>query len=145
MQDTIERQITIQAPKQVVYQAITDPAQITSWFPDTIEGSLAVGEQPVLGFGDHGKTQILVVAAQPYDYFAYRWVPGANHFLGDVTTVKTTIVEFKLTEQDGITTVAMTESGFSLLSAELATASFEQNSGGWGYMLGRLEEKFTKE
>jgi uncharacterized protein YndB with AHSA1/START domain len=145
MQDKIERHITIKAPKERVYQAITDPTHITSWFPDTVEGTLVEGEQPIFGFGEHGRAQVLVVATKPHDYFAYRWVPGANHFLGDVTSVQTTLVEFALQEADGVTTVTLTESGFSMLPAELATSSFEQNTGGWGYMLGRLEEKFAKE
>lgn len=145
MQDKIERQIVIKATKEVVYQAIADPTKITEWFPDAIEGTLAVGEQPIFSFGEHGKTQVLVVAAEPHDYFAYRWVPGANHYLGDVRDTKTTLVEFKLAETDGVTTLTMTESGFAALPAELATASFEQNSGGWGYMLGRLEKQFNEQ
>lgn len=144
MQDKIERQIIINATKEQVYEAIADPSKITSWFPDEIEGTLDEGEQPILNFGGHGKTQILVVATKPYDYFAYRWVPGANHFIGDVTEAKTTLVEFKLAESSGATTLTLIESGFSELPAEMAESSFQQNTGGWDYMLGRLEKQFPK-
>ncbi len=145
MQDKIEREITINAAKEQVYEAIADPSKITSWFPDSIEGTLAEGDQPILNFGEHGETQILVVATKPHEYFAYRWVPGANHFIGNVAETITTLVEFKLAETSGVTTVTMTESGFSKLPAEVAEASFQQNTGGWGYMLGRLEKKFSEE
>ncbi len=145
MQDTIERQINIKATKQQVYEAIADPSKITSWFPDGIEGSLDEGEQPILDFGEHGKTQILVVATKPHDYFAYRWVPGANHYIGDVEKTDTTLVEFKLAEENGATTLTVIESGFSKLPVELAEPSYKQNSGGWGYMLGRLEKEFSEE
>lgn len=144
MQDKIERQIIINASKEQVYEAIADPSKITSWFPDDIEGTLDEGEQPILNFGEHGKTQILVVAKEPHDYFAYRWVPGANHFIGNVEEAKTTLVEFKLTENSGTTTLTVTESGFSKLPVEMAEASYTQNTGGWGFMLGRLEKKFSE-
>lgn len=145
MQDKIERQITINASKEQVYNAIADPSQITSWFPDGIEGTLEEGDEPVLNFGEHGKTQILVVATKPHDYFAYRWVPGGNQFTGDIKEAKTTLVEFKLTETDGTTTLTMTESGFTKLPVEMAEPSFKQNTDGWVYMLGRLEKKFSEE
>jgi uncharacterized protein YndB with AHSA1/START domain len=144
MKDKIERQITIKGTKDKVYEAIADPSKITAWFPDAIEGTLNEGEQPILNFGEHGKTQILVVATKPHDYFAYRWVPGANHYIGDVKEVTTTLVEFSLTETNGTTTLTLTESGFSKLPADIANASFEQNSGGWEFMLGRLEKKFSE-
>ena len=144
MQDKIERQITINASKEKVYEAVADPSKITSWFPDEIEGTLEEGGQPVFSFGEHGKNKILVVATQPHEYFAFRWVPGASNFMGDVNEATTTLVEFKLEESDGATTLTMTESGFSALPTEIAESSFEQNTGGWGYMLGRLEKNFTE-
>ncbi|RYG67153.1 hypothetical protein EON80_14125, partial [bacterium] len=111
MQDTIQREITIKAPKSRVYAAIADPKQIVNWFPDIVEGSLEVGERPIFEFTGHGRNQIYVEAAQPHDYFAYRWVPGANHVLGDVLTMPNTLVEFRLAETDGVTTVTLQESG----------------------------------
>jgi uncharacterized protein YndB with AHSA1/START domain len=145
MQDSIEREITVKAPAAQVYQAITDPEQITNWFPDTIEGTLAVGERPVLGFGEHGKTQIYVVDAKPFEYFAYRWVPGsAGNADTDVMTVPNTLVEFHIAESADGTKVTVKESGFAALPEDRAENSFKENSGGWEYMMGRLE-KFMNE
>lgn len=144
MQDKIEREITVKASKERVYQAITDPEQITSWFPDGVEGKLEEGEQPLLVFGEHGRARILVVSKKPNDYFAYRWVPGAGHYDGDVNEVKTTLVEFNLSEADGVTTVSLVESGFSGLAPELAETSLKQNTGGWKHMLARLETKLSE-
>lgn len=143
MQDTITRKITINASKERVYEAIANPEHVTKWFPTTLEGEYSVGSQPIFGFGEHGKSQIYVVAARPDEYFAYRWVPGANHYLGDVLAVPNTLVEFNIIEQaDGTCVVALTESGFSTLPADLMEAAFNQNSGGWDFMLGRLETLF---
>ena len=140
MQDTIVREITVKAPKERVYLAVTDPNQITSWFPDTIEGKLEVGERPVLGFGEHGRSSIYVEAAQPFEYFAYRWVPGAGGIVGDVLTVPNTLVEFHIEESSDGTKITLKESGFASLPTELAEESLKQNSGGWEYMMGRLEK-----
>ena len=144
MQDEIRTEITIKAPKERVFSAIADPAQIITWFPDTIEGNLETGERPLFVFNGHGKSQTYIEAMQPYSYFAFRWIPGGSDFVGDVLTVPNTLVEFRIEESDGVSVVTMTESGFSKLPEEMAKASFEQNSGGWTFMLDRLEKKFKE-
>ncbi len=144
MQDSIERKITIKAPKEQVYQAIADPKQIVAWFPDSIEGSLNKGDSPIFNFGENGKNQIYVEATQPSDYFAYRWIPGSSNFEGDVLSVPNTLVEFRIEESDGVCNLTMTESGFASLPVEVAEASFKQNSGGWEFMLERLDKYFKE-
>jgi len=140
MKDSINREITINASRERVYDAISNPEEVVKWFPETIEGDFTVGEQPVFGFGEHGKNRIYVVDARPVEYFAFRWVPGGNHFLGDVLSVATTLVEFLLSEeQDGSCKVTLTETGFASLSEDIAESSHKQNSGGWEFMLGRLQ------
>lgn len=144
MQDKIQREITIKATKERIYVAIADPELVVLWFPETVEGIYKVGEKPVFGFGEHGKNQIYIVDARPHEYFSYRWVPGGNHFVGDLLTVPTTLVEFRIQEEmDGTCKVTMTETGFAKLPVDIAEASFKQNSAGWDFMLGRLEKYFT--
>jgi uncharacterized protein YndB with AHSA1/START domain len=140
MQDVITKEISVKAPKERVYQAITDPKQIVKWFPDKIEGTLEVGQQSVVTFDGYGKSSLLVVAANPFDYFAYRWIPGGANIIDDLTTVQTTLVEFHLTEQNGETKVVLTESGFAALPADVAAQSFSDNSGGWDQMMSRLKK-----
>jgi uncharacterized protein YndB with AHSA1/START domain len=145
MQDTIIREITVKAKKERVYTAITDPKQIIQWFPDTVEGPLEVGERPIFSFtSENHKTQIYVEAAKPYEYFAYRWVPGSSGIIGDVLKVPSTLVEFFIEEGTEGTKVTVKESGFAKLPAAVAEESFKQNSGGWGYMMERLEKLMNK-
>jgi uncharacterized protein YndB with AHSA1/START domain len=145
MQDNIVREITVKAAKERVYKAITDPKQIITWFPDAIEGTLEVGQRPILIFTkENHKTQIYVEAAKPFDYFAYRWVPGSTGIVGDVLTVPSTLVEFHIEESVEGTKVTVKESGFSSLPPEVAEESFNQNSGGWGHMMGRLEKAMNQ-
>lgn len=145
MQNEIKREIIINASQELIYEHISNPKKVTLWFPNTIEGNYEVGEQPIFGFGEHGKNQIHIVAAKPYNYFSYRWVPGANHFLGDVRKVPNTLVEFKIEELENNTCkLTLIESGFESLPPEIMESSFNQNSGGWNYMLGRLETLLNK-
>jgi uncharacterized protein YndB with AHSA1/START domain len=138
--DTIEKEIIINAPQGKVYQAISDPAQITAWFPTAIEGSLDEGESPILDFGEHGKNQIYVEAAKPHEYFAYRWIPGSKHFIGDVLAETNTLVEFFIQSVETGTKVTLKESGFASLPDDVREQKFSDNNGGWEYMLGRLKD-----
>lgn len=144
MKDVITQEIVVKADQVVVFSAITEPEQIVKWFPSAIEGSLEAGDSPILNFGEHGKNQILVVDKKPHEYFSYRWVPGANHFVGDVSSVPNTLVEFFLETTDEGVKVTVKESGFAALPEELAAPAFEQNSGGWEFMINRLGKVVNK-
>jgi uncharacterized protein YndB with AHSA1/START domain len=146
MKDIIERQITVQANPERVYDAITNPDKITEWFPDKVQGNLAVGEQAIFNFTEaKHQTRIFVEAARPHEYFAYRWVPGGSSGLvHDVLSVPNTLVEFFIEQVATGTKVTLKESGFAKLPAEVAEASFNDNTGGWEIMMGRLEKVMTQ-
>lgn len=145
MQDVITKEIIVKAPKERVYNAIIDPKQIVKWFPDEVEGSLEVGQQAIFTFSGHGKSSMLVVDATPFEYFAYRWIPGGANIVDDLTTVQTTLVEFRLTDLGSGTKVTLTESGFASLPTDMAEKSFSENSGGWNHMMSRLEEVLSED
>jgi uncharacterized protein YndB with AHSA1/START domain len=139
MQNEIRRELVLQASQERVYQAIANPELLVRWFPETLEGKYAPGERPIFGFGEHGKNQVYVESARPNEYFAYRWVPGSNHFLGDVLAVPNTLVEFTIQAiSERQCKLTLTETGFAALPLDKGEASFKQNSGGWEFMLGRL-------
>ena len=144
LQDVIEREVVINAPKNRVFQAISEPSQIVNWFPNAVEGKLETGERAVLDFGKSGKAKIYIVAVTPDDYFAYRWIPGSNTHLegivGDILEQANTLVEFRLEEFDGKTKVVLKETGFASLPSETYERVFGENSQGWDFMLGRLEK-----
>lgn len=144
MQDVITKEITVKADAERVYNAISDPTQIIEWFPSAIEGSFEVGQQPTFVFEGHGKTSIYVEAAQPFSYFAFRWVPGGANTVEDVLAVQTTLVEFRIEAAGDSTRVTVQESGFAAFPADFAAKALEQNSGGWDYMIGRLEKLMDK-
>ena len=149
MQDVIEKEIIVRAPQERVYAALTDPEKLAGWFPDAVEGKIAPGERPILDFGEYGKSKIYIVATDPYYYFAYRWVSGSvtipDGFLGDVLTRPHTLVEFHLEAVSEGTRVKLVESGFSTLAAEVMQTTYNDNTEGWEYMLGRLGEFAEKD
>lgn len=141
MQNEIKREIEIKASKEAIYEAIANPEKVVKWFPETLEGEYKVGHQPIFGFGEHGKNQILVIEAAPHEYFAYRWVPGASHYLGDINKTTSTLVEFHISQiNESLCKVTLTESGFAKLPDEVREKAFKQNSGGWDFMLDRLQK-----
>lgn len=136
MQDAIIKEVVINASKEAIYDAIANPEKVIKWFPDSVEGAYAKGERPLFVFDGHGKAQMHVVDARPHEYFAYQWIPGGSDFVGDVTTVPHTLVEFNISEQgDGTCKVTLSESGFASLPAEMAEKAFNMNSGGWDYFM----------
>lgn len=143
MQNTIQRDLTINATAERIYNAIATPEQVVKWFPDTLTGEYRQGAQ---AFGKKHSSSVYIEAASPYNYFAYRWVPGGNNFIGEVLTVPHTLVEFRITElEPGRCKVSLTETGFADLPPDIATGSFTQNSNGWDVMLARLQQYFSEE
>src|SRR5262249_49993781 len=98
IQDTIRRELVLRAPKKRVFEAISDPTKIVKWFPDKVEGTLEKGKRSVFDFTDYGKVAIHVTASDPFDYFAYRWVPSVGASEDDPLKHANTLVEFRLEE-----------------------------------------------
>jgi len=142
IQDCIEKEIVVRAPKERVYAALTTPEQFVKWFATAVEGTFETGERPSLDFGEYGKFKIYVVAANPHDYFAYRCVDCSVHsphgFDGDVLAEPNTLVEFTLVEVEGGTKLHLKESGIASLPSEVIEHTLAGQSEGWDFMLGRL-------
>lgn len=146
MQDAIVKEIVLKASQIRVYQAITDPKEIIKWFPDSVEGgTLEVGEEPIFSFeGATHQRRVHIVASSPYDYFAFRWVPGpSGEGAQDILNIPNTLVEFSIEAVADGTKVIVRESGFSLLPMSEAESSFKDNNGGWEFMVDRLEKLLT--
>lgn len=128
--DTIERQMTFELPREVVWAAITEPEQLSRWFGTQAELDLRPGGQGSFTWAHLDvTTQVTVEAVEPPARFAYRWEPGGASRGGP-----TTLVEFRLEEIAGGTRLTLVESGFSELGAE----SRQGNEFGWDSELGDL-------
>jgi uncharacterized protein YndB with AHSA1/START domain len=140
--DRIERVITINAPLETVFQAISTPEKFILWFSKGVEGDFATGSQPILDEGEYGHFRIAIVANDPPTYFAWRWVSGTafvpQGFMDDPLNHPNTLVEFQLEAVSEGTRVTLTETGFASLPETYAAQNHTDNSGGWDYQLARL-------
>jgi len=94
---TIERDIEIEAPVEVVWRTITEPDLIRTWFSDLADVDARPGAVGSLTFradsDDPYVVGITVVAADRPHRFSYRWVypPGER-----ATETNSTLVTFTL-------------------------------------------------
>ncbi len=134
---TIERDILIEAPVEVVWRTITEPDQITQWFADRVELVAEPGARGFMGFGEQGGPVVVEVVDRPAR-FSFRW----NHPGGaEPAAGNSMLVEFTLTpEGDGRTRLRVTESGHEVRAWPDAEKQryADEHQGGWGEYLDRL-------
>ncbi len=128
----VERSIWIAAPRERVWEAVTNPALIEKWFsPGTAWTltALEVGGRlfvPDPATGAEQYTQVLT-AVEPPGRLVMRTVPEPSGSV-EVTT-------FTLTEEGDGTRLTVTNAGYALLPADARWSTMEQNSAGYGMML----------
>lgn len=128
----IEKEIRIEAPVEVVWRLVTEPAHITQWFSDDAQLDLRSG-----GAGHLGKYEITIEDVDPLRLFAFRWVYPAG---SKPDSRNSTLVEFTLTSEAGGTRLRVVESGFDQIDwsdAEKAK-QVENHKRGWRECFERL-------
>lgn len=145
MPDRIEKQTVLPAPRERVWQAISQPARFGEWFGAELEGDFVPGRKtsgiivPTKMDPDIAKMQepyrgtafdLDVERVEPERLLAFRWHPGADP---EVDTAKdpTTLVEFALEDAPGGTRLKITESGFDRLPADRRDEAYAGNADGW--------------
>lgn len=135
MQDSIERSIVINAPIDRVFQGV-----ISDFFK-AWDGELIPDTHGHFNFGEWGKSSVHLIAYQPPSYLAYRWVPGTI-FEGDIYEKGCTLVEFRLTESGGATTLVLKESGFASIPEERYREAMDNNTAGWDEEIANFAKLF---
>jgi uncharacterized protein YndB with AHSA1/START domain len=135
---TIDRDVLIEAPVEVVWRIITEPDQITRWFADRVELVVEPGARGYMGFGDQGGP-VVVEVVDPPTRFSFRWNDSSGG--GEPAAGNSMLVEFTLTpEGDERTRLRVVESGHeSLAWPEAEKRSYaDEHQEGWGTFLDRL-------
>jgi uncharacterized protein YndB with AHSA1/START domain len=134
---TIEREVLIEAPVEVVWPIITEPAQMSLWFADRVDLVVEPGAHGYMGFGDQGG-QVVVETVDPPNRFSFRW----NHPHGEEPVAgNSMLVEFTLTpEGEERTRLRVTESGHELRDWPDAEKQryADEHQDGWAEFLDRL-------
>ena len=147
---TVQREIVIDAPADVVWRTITEPDQIVQWFADRVELDLCPGTDGALIFDEHASAAetltaaIAVEAVEPPHRFAFRW----GHKQGDTaTSANSVLVEFTvMPEASDRTRLQVVETGVETTAwpdDEKAEYSEDHRNGG-EYHFGRLGDLFAR-
>jgi uncharacterized protein YndB with AHSA1/START domain len=70
--DRIEREITIDAPQQRVWDVLTEAEHISNWFGDSTEIDLRPGGKIVFGWTEYGPHHARVEKVEAPGFFSYR-------------------------------------------------------------------------
>jgi uncharacterized protein YndB with AHSA1/START domain len=134
---TIDREVLIEAPVEVVWRTITEPDQITQWFADRVDLVVKPGARGYLGFGEQGGP-VVVEVVDPPTRFSFYWNENQG---GEPRAGNSMLVEFTLTpEGDERTRLRVVETGHESLPwpDEEKQRYADEHQDGWGTYLDRL-------
>jgi uncharacterized protein YndB with AHSA1/START domain len=134
----VERETLIDAPLEVVWGVVTEPAQITRWFTAAAELDLRPGGHGVLSWENHGPVHLRVERVERPHLFSFRWMypEGSEPQEGN-----SMLVEFTLSDEDGKTRLRVVESGLAAVDwADGEKANYlDSHTRGWERHLGSLD------
>lgn len=153
--DSIQKQILLRAPRERVWQALTDSRQFGAWFgmrfsapfapgatmrgtmtPTAVDPEIARKQEPFEGL----PFEIMIDRIEPQRLFSFRWHPGAVDPTVDYAAEPTTLVTFELEETpDGIL-LTVTESGFDRIPLARRAQAFSGNEQGWSLVVTLVEK-----
>lgn len=134
---TVEREIRIDAPRDVVWTALTTAEHIAGWFGQSASFPDGVyqGAEGSFGWQGHGVFPVRIVTFSPTAEFAFRWGTPGEPIREDNSTTAT----FTLADEAGQTLLRVVESGFDTLgTAAERRAAMEDNASGWTEELDEL-------
>lgn len=144
--DRIEKHVVLRAPRQRVWEALTDSRQFGAWFGMELDGPFVAGQRIT---GRIVPTQVdaevashqepyrnlpvawIIDRIEPMSHFSFRWHPFAIEKGVDYSAEPMTLVAFELSDAEGGTALRITETGFDALPAGRRAAAFKANDGGW--------------
>lgn len=144
--DRIEKIVTLRAPRERGWRAISDAKQFGAWFGMEIQGPFVAGQRVT---GRIAPTQVdpkiaemqapyagmavewVIDRIEPMTVFSFRWHPFAIDRDRDYSDEPMTLVVFELADDDGGTRLTITESGFDRIPLERRAKAFAANEGGW--------------
>jgi uncharacterized protein YndB with AHSA1/START domain len=154
--DRVVKTIVLKAPRERVWQAITDSSRFGVWFGVEIDGPFVAGKEatgritPTQVDADVAKHQesyrgvswrAMVERIEPMTLFSFYWHPYAVDPATDYSKEPMTLVTFELQDAEGGILLTITESGFERLLAARRAQALESNDIGWAHQT-RLIEKY---
>ena len=146
--DRIEKRIELKATPARVWRALTDHREFGEWFRVRLEGPfvpgrITRGRITYPGY-EHVVMEVEVVTMEPERLFSMRWHPYAVDPKADYSKEPTTLVEFRLEDAPGGTSLTLIESGFDALPVHRRDDAFRMNSGGWETQMKNIEQHVSR-
>jgi uncharacterized protein YndB with AHSA1/START domain len=129
--EKIEREVTVAAPIERVWEVVTRSEHLGTWFGDAgAEIDLRPGGTMSMTFVKHGTVHAVVERVEPPHVFAYRWARPMGALPGEGNT---TLVVFTLSSEGNETRLRVVESGFRELQGteEEIAKHYQGNTDGW--------------
>ncbi len=142
-EDSIERQIEIQAPVAQVWKALTDSKIFGQWFNAEFASAFIAGQTAKAKNTSKGFEMDMVFHVKsitPQSYFSYAWPPFPMDRTFDYSNEDPTLVEFWLEPTSRGTLLKVKESGFTKITASRRAEAFKMHSGGWEAQLKNIEK-----
>jgi uncharacterized protein YndB with AHSA1/START domain len=130
--DEVRRVVEIEAPRERVWAALTEPGELLRWFPtERAEIDLRPGGEASFVWEESADEAVIDVV-EPPERLVFRWRPAG------IDRPYTT-VSFALDEIEDGTRLTLVESGFASLPDQIARQSQHGNDAGWREELGELK------
>jgi uncharacterized protein YndB with AHSA1/START domain len=142
--DRIEKSISLQAPVERVWRAVSVAEEFGKWFGLDVAGeTFAAGRSAHMKIAEPAQYAgrdftIEVVTLEPPRLFSFRWHPYAVDPGVDYSGEPQTLVEFFLEPQGNGTLLTVTETGFDAIPAHRRALAFRMNEGGWAAQVERI-------
>lgn len=132
--DSIRKELTLSAPRERVWRALTDPEQLLRWFPThSAEIDLKPGGRVRFAWQD-SRDEGEIVEVAPNERLVFRWrVEGSERPYTRVTVTLDDLAE-------GGTRLVLVEDGFSSLADDERRGIVAGNDQGWTEELEELVE-----
>ena len=154
--DRIEKQVLLRAPRERVWNALTDVREFEKWFGVRFDRPFAPGArirgvlvgttvdaEVARAQRQHAAVpfEITVDRIEPERLFSFRWHPFAVDQTVDYSKEPTTLVEFVLEDAPDGVLLIVSESGFDRIPLERRSQAFTSNDEGWSIIV-KLVEKY---
>lgn len=131
----IDRSITIDAPPERVWRALTTRPEIETWFHMRIEGEIAAGAEIWMTSTHPGyegqRSNVRIAAMDPPRRLVWQWHPGEVDPAVDYAREPMTTVTFTLEPAGAGTRLTVSETGFDAISLARRAKVFAANTQGW--------------
>lgn len=147
--DRIERSVVINAPRERVWRALSDPQEFGSWFGVNLAGQAfspgrtTRGPITVRGY-EHIIWEARIDRVEPPNLLSFRWHPFAIDPNTDYSNEEPTLVTFTLEDAPGnATMLTVVESGFDKVPPSRRLEAFRMNDRGWSIQMENIVRHVT--